>query len=81
MPECGDLNSRCSMFKQYCSMEFMRLNGVPISELCPYTCGLCKHHPIVSTTPVSDIFKKTSSSLELKFSLIDDNNKKTQEEY
>lgn len=50
IPECGDMNSRCSMFSQYCNMEFMRINGVPIKELCAYTCGLCPQLPSPPTT-------------------------------
>ncbi|CAF0758772.1 unnamed protein product [Rotaria sp. Silwood1] len=48
--ECGDQNSQCSMFSQYCSMAFLRINGEPVKKLCPYTCGHCPHLPPPSTT-------------------------------
>ncbi|CAF0804449.1 unnamed protein product [Rotaria sordida] len=50
IPECGDQHSQCSKFSQYCPMEFIRINGVLIKELCPYTCGHCPHLPPPSTT-------------------------------
>ncbi|CAF2760536.1 unnamed protein product [Rotaria sp. Silwood2] len=50
IPECGDQSSQCSMFREYCQMGFIRINGVPIKELCPYTCGHCSHLPPLSTT-------------------------------
>jgi hypothetical protein len=41
IPECGDLHTRCSTFAQYCRNKFIRIDGQPITELCPYTCGKC----------------------------------------
>ncbi len=44
------------MFGKYCEIEYMSMNGVPITELCPYTCGQCPHLPpppppvIITTT-------------------------------
>jgi hypothetical protein len=50
IPECGDLNTRCPMFGKYCEIPYMSVNGLPIRELCPYTCGLCPHLPPPTTT-------------------------------
>ncbi|CAF4423377.1 unnamed protein product, partial [Adineta steineri] len=50
IPECGDLHTRCSMFTQYCEMKYMSVNGVPVTELCPYTCGQCPRQPLPPTT-------------------------------
>jgi len=57
------------MFGKYCAMEYMRVNGVPITELCPYTCGQCPHLPppppsSTTTTPTTMI---TVVFLRIKF--------------
>ncbi|CAF1095072.1 unnamed protein product [Adineta ricciae] len=64
IPECGDHHTRCPMFAEYCDKQYMRINGVPITELCPYTCGQCPHLPsppkstTTTTTPETTTLKK-----------------------
>ncbi|CAF0963764.1 unnamed protein product [Adineta steineri] len=69
IPECGDLHTRCSMFTQYCEMKYMSVNGVPVTELCPYTCGQCPRQPLpptTTTTTTTTISKTTKKALVTK---------------
>ena len=62
IPECGDHHTRCPMFAKYCDVYYMRINGVPIQELCPYTCGQCPHLP--PPPPESTTTTTTTTTLE-----------------
>jgi len=53
IPECGDLHSKCPTFSQYCQMKFVRIEGRPATELCPYTCGKCPHLPSTSINTIT----------------------------
>jgi hypothetical protein len=58
------------MFSKYCEMEYMRVNRVPIRDLCPYTCGLCTHLPPPPTntdTTTVAMVKLLGVLLEIKF--------------
>lgn len=72
IPECGDKITRCSMFAKYCDMTYMRVNGVPIAEICPYTCGQCPNLPAqpistTSTVVMVNIFQESEDIKILLF--------------
>ena len=44
----------------------MRINGVPITELCPYTCGQCPHLP-PPPPPATTTTTTLETTVEVKF--------------
>ena len=39
-------------------MKFVRVDGRPLTELCPYTCGKCPHLPLTSTNLTKTVNSK-----------------------
>lgn len=51
------------MFAKYCNMQYMRVNGIPLIELCPYTCGKCPHLPPPPPPPTTTTTTSTTAMM------------------
>ncbi len=50
-------------------MEFLRVDGRPVTELCPYTCGKCPHllsSPVSTTTKTVNFASVCGDSSSLR---------------